>query len=165
MDLTGSCHCGAVSYSFKSNTPSPFMRCYCSICRKTSGGGGFAINIMGLKDTLAVQGKENLREYRAVRDKETKELCGNIRYFCGQCGCHLYAYDKSYAEFIYPLACSIDTPLPYVDYNDVYHIMLNDESKANWAIAPNPDPSKHAFTEYPDVSLEQWHKDNKRFIS
>lgn len=80
-------------------------------------------------------------------------------------GCHLYAYDKSYAEYIYPLACSIDTPLPYVDYNDVYHIMLNDESKANWAIAPSPDPSRHAFAVYPDVSLEQWHKDNKRYLA
>ena len=28
-------------------TPYPFMRCYCSICRKTQGGGRCTINIMG----------------------------------------------------------------------------------------------------------------------
>ena len=54
MKLKGSCHCGAVTFTLDSHTPQPFMRCYCSICRKTAGGGGYAINIMGdgLRDTL-----------------------------------------------------------------------------------------------------------------
>ena len=47
MKLAGSCHCGAVKFTVVSHTPYPFMRCYCSICRKTGGGGGYAINIMG----------------------------------------------------------------------------------------------------------------------
>ena len=37
----GSCHCGAVKFSLQSHTPYPYMRCYCSICRKTGGGGGY----------------------------------------------------------------------------------------------------------------------------
>ena len=41
--LEGSCHCGAVRFSVKSHTPQPYMHCYCSICRKTAGGGGYAI--------------------------------------------------------------------------------------------------------------------------
>ena len=54
MKLEGSCHCGAVHFTVESHTPYPFLRCYCSICRKTAGGGGYAINIMGdgLRDTL-----------------------------------------------------------------------------------------------------------------
>jgi hypothetical protein len=32
------------------------MQCYCSICRKTAGGGGYAINIMGQAATLQVSG-------------------------------------------------------------------------------------------------------------
>jgi len=47
MHLEGSCHCGAVTFSLDTETPYPYMRCYCSICRKTGGGGGFAVNIMG----------------------------------------------------------------------------------------------------------------------
>ena len=39
MLLKGSCHCGAVRFSLNSRTPYPYMRCYCSICRKTGGGG------------------------------------------------------------------------------------------------------------------------------
>ena len=45
MHLDGSCHCGSVKFSVRSAEPYPFMRCYCSICRKTAGGGGFAINL------------------------------------------------------------------------------------------------------------------------
>ena len=54
--LEGSCHCGAVRFSVESTTPTPYMRCYCSICRKTAGGGGYAINIMGRQETLKVEG-------------------------------------------------------------------------------------------------------------
>ena len=57
MLLKGSCHCGAVRFSLRSETPYPYMWCYCSICRKTAGGGGYAINIMGRADTLKVKGK------------------------------------------------------------------------------------------------------------
>ncbi|KAI8391230.1 Mss4-like protein [Radiomyces spectabilis] len=162
MELQGSCHCGKVSFSVTSHTPAPFMRCYCSICRKCQGGGGYAINIMGQHKTLKVNGREHVRYYRALRDKETNELCGNIRYFCSECGSHLYAYNESYSDFVYPMACAIDTPLPELSHEDVYCIMLNDKSKANWAIVP---PSKHTFQEYPDVSLEEWHKKHNQYIN
>ena len=39
MHLEGSCHCGKVKFSVESAEPVPFMRCYCSICRKTAGAG------------------------------------------------------------------------------------------------------------------------------
>ena len=65
--LEGSCHCGAVRFSVESHTPHPFNYCYCSICRKTAGGGGYAINIMGEAKTLKVEGEENLSIYRADR--------------------------------------------------------------------------------------------------
>ncbi|KAI7851757.1 Mss4-like protein [Circinella umbellata] len=164
MELKGSCHCEKVKISFISHTPSPFLRCYCSICRKCQGGGGYAINIMGVKDSLKVEGSEFVKEYRALRDKKSGELCGNKRYFCGECGSHLYAYCEEYADSIYPMACAIDTPLPFVEYKDIYHIMLNKDSKANWVIAPEMNPEKHAFSDYPDVSLEDWHKKNNRYV-
>ncbi len=55
MQLEGSCHCGKVRFRVQSHTPYPYMRCYCSICRKTQGGGGYAINIMGEASTLRVR--------------------------------------------------------------------------------------------------------------
>lgn len=76
----------------------------------------------------------------------------------------LYAYDEQYKDCVYPYACAIDTPLPQVAEEDLYHIMLNEESKANWAVAPPPDEKNHAFKEYPDISLEQWHKQHNVYI-
>ena len=69
MKLEGSCHCQAVRFKIESKTPRPFMRCYCTICRKTGGGGGYAINIMGEAATLEIEGEENLSVYRAARPK------------------------------------------------------------------------------------------------
>ena len=56
MRLEGSCHCGAVRFAMKTHTPYPYMRCYCSICRKTGGGGGYAINLKAAADSLDVPG-------------------------------------------------------------------------------------------------------------
>jgi hypothetical protein len=68
MRLEGSCRCGAISFSVDSHTPYPYQRCYCSICRKSAGGGGYAINIMGLADTLKVKGKSTLGVWNAPID-------------------------------------------------------------------------------------------------
>ena len=66
--LEGSCRCGAVSFSFDSHTPYPYQRCYCSICRKSAGGGGYAINIMGVADTLKVKGRRAIGVWHAQID-------------------------------------------------------------------------------------------------
>lgn len=44
MLLKGSCRCGSVRFEVQSHTPVPYQLCYCSICRKQQGGGGYAIN-------------------------------------------------------------------------------------------------------------------------
>src|SRR4029079_7913481 len=93
MQLKGSCHCGAVTFSVDSHTPQPFMRCYCSICRKTAGGGGYAINIMGESSTLKVTGAQNVSVYRArIKDKGTKKarLSKARRNFCAKCASALW---------------------------------------------------------------------------
>ena len=69
MKLKGSCHCQAVHFEVESYTPYPFMLCYCSICRKTAGGGGYSINIMGQAKTLKVKGKRNIKIYHAILSK------------------------------------------------------------------------------------------------
>ena len=66
MQLQGSCHCGAVHFTLTSETPYPYQRCYCSICRKTQGGGGYAINIGGQTKSMQVTGRENISIYHAI---------------------------------------------------------------------------------------------------
>src|SRR3982074_461178 len=70
MRLEGSCRCGAVSFAFDSQTPYPYQRGYCSVCRKSAGGGGYAINIMGDAATLKVQGRRAIRVWHATIDGE-----------------------------------------------------------------------------------------------
>ena len=70
MRLEGSCRCGTVRFSFDSHTPYPYQRCYCSICRKSAGGGGYAINIMGDAETLKVTGRRAIRVWHAIIDGE-----------------------------------------------------------------------------------------------
>ncbi|KAF6253391.1 glutathione-dependent formaldehyde-activating protein [Scenedesmus sp. NREL 46B-D3] len=99
MLLKGSCHCGAVRFSVQSSTPVPFMRCYCTICRKTGGGGGYAINLGAHSETLQVQGQEHTRIYHAkMRDDKGKESSSTAeRHFCGLCGSHLWLYRRAHA--------------------------------------------------------------------
>ena len=85
MLLEGSCHCRAVRFSVHSAHPYPFNLCYCSICRKTAGGGGFAINLGGERDTLEVTGHEHVRVYHArMRDGNETEpyQSPSDRHFC-----------------------------------------------------------------------------------
>ncbi len=65
MLLKGTCQCGSVRFQLTSKTPVPFNHCYCSICRKANGGGGYAINLGGEAESLQVQGKDQLKKYSA----------------------------------------------------------------------------------------------------
>ncbi len=152
MKLEGSCHCGAVRFAVESRTPYPFMRCYCSICRKTAGGGGYAINIMGEAATLEVRGREDIAVYRA-RIGEKNEPSQARRHFCRLCGSALWAADPRWPELVHPFASAIDTPLPVPP--ERVHIML--DSATAWAQAPRGDGDAH-FPEYPDDSIEDWHR-------
>jgi hypothetical protein len=156
MKLKGSCHCGAVTFSVDSHTPQPYMRCYCSICRKTAGGGGYAVNIMGDTKTLKVRGAKNIAVYRA-RFKEAgakkPTLSKARRHFCAKCASALWVWDPRWAEWVYPFASAIDTPLPKPP-EDV-SIML--DFAAPWSDVPKGRGHKH-FREYPSESIVDWHR-------
>jgi hypothetical protein len=150
MKLEGSCHCGAVKFSLESNTPYPYQRCYCSICRKTQGGGGFAINIMGWTDSLVVEGEENISVYHAVLEGKQSPL---ERRFCSKCGSGLWVYHDKWPDLIHPFASAIDTPLPRPA--EIVHMMLR--YKAEWIDVPTGPDNVH-FEGYPDKSIEVWHE-------
>lgn len=156
MRLDGSCHCRAVRFSVNSHTPQPYMRCYCSICRKTAGGGGYAINIMGDAGTLKVEGAEHITVYHARLDDEVSP---GRRHFCKHCGSALYVSDPGWPELVHPFASAIDTPLPVPP--ERAHIMLG--SKASWVEVPSGGRDPH-FEDYPDQSIEDWHKSRGLYI-
>ncbi|MCB1428181.1 MAG: GFA family protein [Nitratireductor sp.] len=153
MKLEGSCHCGSVKFSLESNTPIPYQRCYCSICRKTAGGGGYAINIMGWADSLEIEGAEHIGIYHAIVEGRESPL---ERRFCNKCGSALWVFHDKWPDLVHPFASAIDTPLPKPDEHS--HIML--EFKAEWIEVPEGPGHVH-FQSYPDKSIEVWHDRQK----
>jgi hypothetical protein len=153
MHLDGSCHCKAVTFTVAAYAPFPYMRCYCTICRKTAGGGGYAINLGAHFATLTVTGRENIRIYRGYATDDTTRAGTAERHFCGICGSALWVWDARWPDLVHPHASAIDTPLPIPPENA--HIML--PFKADW-VAPHIRPGDAQFDAYPDASLAAWHK-------
>lgn len=152
MKLQGSCHCGAITFSVNSQAPYPYMRCYCSICRKTAGGGGYAINLQGDNETLQVEGRENISVYQARMNDGTTSP--GQRNFCRHCGSCLWLYDPRWPELVHPFASAIDNALPVAPEH--VHIML--DSKAAWVEVPAGEGERH-FDEYPELSIVEWHRE------
>ncbi len=150
MKLDGSCCCGAVRFAFESRTPYPYLRCYCSICRKTGGGGGYAINIMGIASTLGIEGEDEIAEFQARVDGKSSR---GHRKFCRPCGSALWVADPRWPDWFYPFASAIDTDLPVPP--ERVHIML--DFAAPWAKAPAGEGESH-FPRYPEESIEAWHR-------
>lgn len=152
MQLHGSCHCRAVSFTVAAAHPVPFNLCYCAICRKTAGSGGFAINLGADFATLVVQGRAAIRVYRGRLEPGDPGPSPGERSFCGICGSALWLWDPRWPELLHPHASAIDTPLPVAPERT--HLMLG--SKAGWVI-PAIGPQDKQFAGYPDESLADWH--------
>lgn len=156
MRLEGSCHCGDVRFTVHSAHPQPFNLCYCSICRKTAGGGGYAINLSGDHNTLEVSGRDAINVYRSkVRNEETGEITTSHceRSFCMKCGSALWVWSPNWPDLVHPFASAIDSPLPVPPERT--HLMLG--SKASWVNVCD-GPNDKQFNEYPDESLAEWHQ-------
>ena len=156
MKLEGSCHCGAVRFSVRSRHPYPFNLCYCSVCRKTAGGGGYAINLRGDADTLVVEGREHIGIYHArIQNPEDEApwVSEAERAFCKECGSALWLWDPTWPKLIHPFASAIDTPLPTPPERT--HLML--EFKARW-VEPCFSPKDPRFLRYPEESIRDWHE-------
>lgn len=155
MHLHGSCHCGAVKFSLTTRHPVPYQRCYCSICRKTQGGGGYAINLSGDAASLSVEGRENITSFHAhVRNPGEPEYISTAeRTFCRLCGTALWLFSPEWPELIHPFASALDTDLPTPPQTT--HIML--EFKPAW-VEPDIRPGDLSFDRYPEESIAEWHQ-------
>lgn len=144
MRLDGSCHCGAVRFTVEAAHPVPYQRCYCAICRKTAGAGGFAVNIGATTQGMEVVGRDNVSTYSATE--------GTERAFCRTCGSALWVFSKDWPDLIHPHASAIDTDLPVPPEH--VHMMLG--SRAGWAL-PQVEPGDRTSDGYPAESIAEWH--------
>ncbi|WP_444908888.1 GFA family protein [Microbulbifer sp. TRSA005] len=155
MKLKGSCHCQSVQFNLKCAQPYPFNRCYCSICRKTAGGGGYAVNLGGDYQSLTVKGKEFISVYQAIlRDKSGSNSASPAqRHFCSRCGSALWLWDPRWPDLVHPFASAIDSELPVPP--ELTHMML---AFAKTWVEPDIRAVDKHFDEYPDESLAEWHQ-------
>ncbi|WP_299722082.1 GFA family protein [uncultured Tateyamaria sp.] len=79
MARTGSCICGAVSYTVTSDIDKTGA-CHCSMCRKWSGGVYFGVKVPS--DGMEITGKDRLGIYASSPWAE--------RAFCATCGSSMY---------------------------------------------------------------------------
>ncbi|HDZ58400.1 MAG TPA: GFA family protein [Pseudomonas xinjiangensis] len=155
MRLEGSCHCRAVQFSLESAHPYPYQRCYCSICRKTQGGGGYSINLSGDAHSLKITGEENLSIYRAIMpsDDGGSYQSKAQRNFCRLCGSALWLFSPDWPDLIHPFASAIDTALPVPPEHT--HLLL--DSRAPW-VEVQAQPGDQQFDSFPEESIAQWHE-------
>jgi len=156
MILNGSCHCGAVKFSLNSAHPYPYQRCYCSICRKTQGGGGYSINLAGDANSMQVRGRKQITIYHAKLKNSGDQRAYRSkaeRHFCRLCGSALWLFSDEWPELIHPFASAIDTPLPVPPEHT--HLLL--DSKAKWVEIDKRRGDK-LFDEFPEESIAQWHE-------
>ncbi len=159
IQLEGSCHCGSVRFSVASHAPQPYQLCYCSICRKTAGGGGYAINLSAVASTLDVVGGDAHGVWHAqIEERDANGVCRlqtspAERHYCRTCASALWLYDPRWPELVHPFASAIDSELPVPPAR--VHLMLR--YKPSWVV-PNVGPDDDCFDEFPELSIEKWHR-------
>ncbi|MGZ3375900.1 MAG: GFA family protein [Phenylobacterium sp.] len=162
LTLEGSCRCGAVHFTVQSHTPQPYQRCYCSICRKTAGGGGYAINLGADAATLKIEDpSRTIRVYRAEIEREDGhcEVSTGERNFCSACATALWLFSPEWPELVHPFASAIDSELPVPPSR--VHLMLR--YKPSW-VEVNRGPHDACFELYPTQSIEDWHRQRHLWI-
>src|SRR5437764_5798265 len=105
MLLQGTCHCGAVRFSVEAYAPVPYQLCYCSICRKTAGGGGYAINLGADEESLKVEDPDKtIRVFRAeiVGEDGQCQVSTGERNYCSRCAAALWLFSPEWPELIHP---------------------------------------------------------------
>ncbi|WP_191061509.1 GFA family protein [Geminicoccus harenae] len=162
LTLNGSCRCGAVRFTCQSHTPVPYQRCYCTICRKTAGGGGYAVNLGADADSFRIDDPHDAVEmYQAqiVQDDGTCELSTAERNFCAGCGTALWLFSPEWPELVHPFAAAIDSELPRP--KALVHMMLR--FKPDWVV-PEIGKADQQFELYPELSLADWHKRHGQWV-
>ena len=87
MKLSGSCHCGAVSYQVE-GSPMRMAQCHCNACKKITGTGH---NVQAFFKAEQVNIKGKTRIHDSVSDKGNKRT----RHFCANCGSRLFSENSA----------------------------------------------------------------------
>lgn len=77
----GSCHCGAVSFTFRSPEITDAMRCDCSICARK---GIVLSNDLIVREDISIVAEEGAQQTYQFGTMTARH------HFCGTCGIHVF---------------------------------------------------------------------------
>ena len=115
--MKGSCLCGGVQYEIDGEIGN-IVHCHCPTCRKTHATA-FSSVASVLLDALHFKAGEALLKF-------FESSPGKKRYFCGNCGSHIYAKREDQEHFIFRLGTIDGDP----KLKQGHHIWLSE--KAPW---------------------------------
>ena len=130
MSKTGSCLCGDVSFTYKSE-PGMFLMCHCTDCQKSTGSPVASIIIVP-EDDFSINGSTSSYECEA---KVT-------RSFCKICGSQIYSRIES-APGVVAIKTGVLDEQPNIKPN----LVCWTKSKPNWFEINHPEI---AFEENPN---------------
>ena len=119
-NITGSCLCGAISYSISQNI-GDIIHCHCIKCRKAHGAAFSSVAKIE-DDNFSITGKNKLNSYQSSP--------GKSRYFCSCCGSQIYAKRDDADFIILRLGTLNDESMFASQYQETKHIWLAE--KACW---------------------------------
>lgn len=122
MKLNGSCLCKQVQYQITPDAEQPFaiIHCHCSTCRKTHASAFSSVCAVKDESFEITQGQNLLNSYQSSQGKH--------RYFCPNCGSHIYAKRDGTPHIILRLG-TLDAE--FKQYSQAKsHIWLSE--KADW---------------------------------
>ncbi len=132
--INGSCLCGQVKYEIFGKL-GDIMHCHCTSCRKAHGSAFSSVAAVQIKSFKILSGKSLLKSHESSPNKR--------RYFCSNCGSHIYAYKEQQEHYILRLGTLNDDP----DVRPVNHIWVS--LKAPWYDIEK-DCKLKQFEEWPD---------------
>ena len=127
--LTGGCLCGAVRYEANAAETLHYV-CHCSDCQKYGGGAYHAAIVVAAED-VAITGEP--RVYTKPADSGRTIA----RYFCGDCGGHLFTSPWPEATRFSLKAGTLDDPAMYNPKHEIWR-----QSTVHWV---EPSSDREAF--------------------
>ena len=89
--LSGGCQCGTVRNSIHA-PPQSLYHCHCQMCRKIHGAMFATFAVVPVAALVIEQGADQPTTFESSP--------GNLRKFCGRCGCQLFCPDASRSDVI-----------------------------------------------------------------
>jgi len=125
--VIGECNCGSITFEIETELSDVYI-CHCSICRRSTGGGGIAVALVAADKFNWSKGADQITYWsKPGHDWHTN--------FCKSCGSPLPGENDD-ANMYIPVG-SLTTG--YENLNVAHHIWVN--SKADWEVIA--DQGKH----------------------